>query len=81
MIRRCFAAAVFLDTPPWLQGKRDEPVVAAVVAAKPREPAGEPPATEDVSKLVLDEPRQALPLAESRGLGTKALEVITDHLL
>ena len=39
--------------------KRDAPGEAAVAAAKPREPAGEPATPKEVPDLLLDEARQA----------------------
>lgn len=59
----------------------DEAVEGAIVAVKPGKPTGEPTTAEEVAKLLLDEPRQSLTVAETRGLGPKGLEVIADHLI
>ena len=53
-------------------GKRDQPVEAAVAAAKPREPAGEPATPQKVPKLLLDEAGQPFP---SRRLAACARKV------
>jgi hypothetical protein len=52
-------AAARTERPP-LARERDEPVEAAVAAAKPREPARERPALEELPKRPLDESRPAL---------------------
>ncbi|OFW29495.1 MAG: hypothetical protein A3H97_01030 [Acidobacteria bacterium RIFCSPLOWO2_02_FULL_65_29] len=49
----------------------DEPVEAAVAAAKPREPAGEPSALKKVPELLLDESRQTVPVAETLAACTR----------
>ena len=43
----------------------DEAVEGAIVAVKPGRPTGEPPAPEKVAKLLLHEPRQALPVDQT----------------
>ena len=62
-------------------GKRDQPVEAAVAAAKPREPAGEPATPQKVPELLLDEAGQAFPVAQAGGLRAKGLEVIVHDLV
>ena len=56
-------------------------VEAAVAAAKPREPAGEPAALKKVPELLRDKSRQAVPVAETRGLHAKGLEMIAHDLV
>lgn len=48
---------------------------------KPREPAREPPAPEEVSELLLDKARQSLPVAHTRGICAKRLEVLVHNLV
>ena len=48
---------------------------------KPREPAGEKPATEKPAELLIDEPRQRVPFVDAGGFGPERLEVIPDHLI
>ena len=62
-------------------GKRDQPVEAAVAAAKPREPAGEPATPKKITKFLLDEAGQPFPVAQAGGLRAKGLEVIADDLI
>jgi hypothetical protein len=64
-----------------LTRKRNQPVEAAVATAKPREPAGEAATLQKVSELLLDEAGQAVPIAETRGLRAKRLEVIVHDLV
>jgi hypothetical protein len=59
----------------------DEPVEAAVAAAKPREPASEPSALKKVPELLLDTSRQAVPVTETRDLLAKGLEMIAHDLV
>jgi hypothetical protein len=54
----------------------DQPVEAASVAAKPREPAGEPATPQKVPELLLDEAGQSLAVAQVGSLRAKRLEVI-----
>ncbi len=61
--------------------KGDQPVEAAVVAAKSREPAGEPATLQKVPELLLDEARQSFPVAHTGGLRAKGLEVILHDLV
>jgi len=56
--------------------KGHEPIEAAGPALKPREPTGERPAPEEVAELCLDEPEQALALAQPRALRAERLEVL-----
>ncbi|MEX2663770.1 MAG: hypothetical protein WD227_17690 [Vicinamibacterales bacterium] len=62
--------------PAALARKRNEPVQAAVAAAKPREPARQEPAPEEVPKRALDERREAVAVAQTGRLGQEGLEVI-----
>lgn len=59
--------------------KRDQAIEAARRAAKPREATGQPAAAEIVPKLVFDEPRQALPVAEAGGLRAEGLDVFVHN--
>ena len=61
--------------------KRDEPVEAAVAAVKSREPAGQPPALQKVSELLLDEAGQPFTVAQAGGLRAKGLEVLAHDLV
>jgi hypothetical protein len=61
-----------------LARERHQPIVAAAVAVKPREPCGQAPAGEKFSELLLDETRQAFPVAPQGGFRTERLEVIAD---
>ena len=54
---------------------------AAVAAAKPREPAGEPATLQKVPELLLDEAGQPFPVAQAGGLRAKGLEVIVHDLV
>jgi hypothetical protein len=56
--------------------KRYQSVEAAIITAKSREPAGERATPQKVPELLFDEPRQALSLAQTRGLHAEGLEVI-----
>jgi hypothetical protein len=62
-------------------GKRDQAVQAAVAAARPREPAGEPATLQKGAELLLDEAGQAFPVAQAGGLRAKGLEVIVHDLV
>jgi hypothetical protein len=64
-----------------LARERDEPVEAAVAAAKPREPAGKPSTLKKVPELLLDEAGQAFPAAQAGGLRAKSLEMIAHDLV
>jgi hypothetical protein len=64
-----------------LARERDEPVEAAVAAAKPREPPSQESAPEEVPKRALDEWRQAVAVAQPRRLGQEGLEVILHDLV
>ena len=59
----------------------DEAVEGAIVAMKPGKPTGEPPAPEHVAKLLLDEPRQAFPVAQTGCLGAEGLEILAHDLI
>jgi hypothetical protein len=59
-----------------LARERDEPVEAAVAAAKPREPASQESAPEELPKRALDELRQPVAAAQAGRLGQERLEVI-----
>ena len=48
---------------------------------KPRKPARQPAALQKVPELLLDEARQSLPVAQTRGLRAKGLEVIAHDLV
>jgi hypothetical protein len=73
-------AATRAQRPPFA-GKRDEPVEAAVVAAKPREPTGQPAAPEKVLEFLLDEAGQPFAVAETGGLRAKGFEMILHDLV
>jgi len=64
-----------------LAGKRDQAVEAAVAAAKPREPAGEPATLKKIPELLLDEAGQTFPLAQTGSLRAKGLQVIVHDLV
>jgi hypothetical protein len=64
-----------------LARKGDQSVEAAVVAAKPREPAGESATLQKVPELLLDETGHAFPVAEAGGLDEKGLDVIVHDLV
>jgi hypothetical protein len=53
----------------------DQPIQAAGRTTKPREPAGQRAAAQEVTKLLLDEPGQALTVAQTGRLRTEGLEV------
>jgi len=74
------AAAAWTHRPRFAR-ERYQPVEAAVAAAKPREPAGERATPQKVPELLLDEPRQAFSVAQTRGLRAEGLEVIAHDLV
>jgi hypothetical protein len=55
--------------------ERHQPIQATPRTAKPREAASQRPAAQEVPKLVLDAPGQALPIPQAGSLGAKRLEV------
>ena len=57
-----------------LARKGDQPIQAAGRTAKPCKPASQRPAAQEVPKLVLNEPGQALAIPQARGLCAKGLE-------
>ena len=61
--------------------ERHEAVEAAGLAMKPRKPARQPAAAEELAELLLDEPRQAFAAAQPSGFRAERLEVIADHLV
>jgi hypothetical protein len=54
---------------------------AAVAAAKPREPTGEPATPQKVPERLLDKAGQAFPVAQTRGLHAEGLEMIAHDLV
>jgi len=72
-------AAAAARTERALARKGDEPVEAAIVAVKPREPAREPATLQEVPELLFHEAGQAFPLAQAGGLRAKGLEVIVHN--
>jgi hypothetical protein len=61
-----------------LAGEWDQTVEPAAVAVKPREPAGEPAAPQEIAKRLFHEPRQALPISQARCLRAERLEMIVN---
>jgi hypothetical protein len=61
--------------------ERHQPIQATPRTAKPREAASQRPAAQEVPKLVLNEPGQALPIPQAGSLGAKRLEVVPHHLV
>jgi hypothetical protein len=61
--------------------ERDQPVEAAIGAAQPRKPAGEPATRQEVPERLLDEARRAFPVAHRGGLRTEGFEVIVHDLV
>ena len=51
----------------------------AVHAAEPREAAGQEAAAEERPELVFNEPWKAMAIAQPRGLGEEALDMLPDH--
>lgn len=52
-----------------------------MAAAKPREPAGEPATAQERAKLLLDEPGEAVSVAQTDGLHAEGLEMIAHDLV
>jgi len=73
-------AAARAETAPFA-GKSNQAIHAAAVAPKPGEPPGQPPTPEERLKLLLDEARQAVAVAQMGGLRPERLEVIADDLM
>ena len=74
------AAATRTKTQPFA-GEGHQPIQAACRTAEAREPAGQPAAPEKGAKLLLDEPRQPLAVAQARGPHAEGLELIPHHLV
>jgi len=66
--------------PPFAR-KRDEPIQPTVITAKTRKAARQAPASQHLAKLLLDDPGQPFPVAQTGGLRAEALEVMADHLV
>src|SRR5688572_14650479 len=64
-----------------LTGKRHEAVEPAPAALKPREATRGVSAAQEVPELLLDEPRQRVPLVGACRLGAERLEMIADDLI
>ncbi len=60
--------------------ERHEVIEAARPTSQPGEAAGQAAAAEKIAELLLDEPKQPFPVAQTRGLRAERLEVIPDHL-
>jgi hypothetical protein len=60
---------------------RDQAIEPALLAPKPREAPGRPPASEEVAKLLRDKPGQPVTLAQTRGLRLERLEVVAHDLV
>lgn len=58
-----------------LTGERHEVIATAAAALKPREPAGEPSAAQERAELLLDEPRQAVTVSQTSGMGAERFEM------
>ena len=61
--------------------KGDQAVEPALGAAESRKPRGRPAAREEAAKLLLDEGRQPLTVAEPRRLCPESLEVVAYDLV
>lgn len=59
--------------------ERHKPLGRTVRAPKPREAPGQEAAAQNPAELVFHEPREALTVAHSRGLGEETLDVLPDH--
>ena len=73
-------AAAWTNRPRFAR-KRYQPVEAAVAAAKPCEPTGWPATPQEVPERLLDEPRQAFSVAQTRGLHAEGFEMIAHDLV
>jgi hypothetical protein len=56
----------------------DQPIELTTGTVEPREAARQPAAPEEIAERLLDEGRQALPVAQPGRLGSECLEVVTD---
>lgn len=74
------ATAAWADGPA-LTGKRHEAIEPTSAAVKPGEPAGEEPAAQEVTELLLDEARQPVAILRTRRLQAECLEVIANDLV
>ena len=79
-LRHTPAAAARADGPP-LTGKRHETIEPTPAAAESREPTRQEPAAQEALELLLDEPRERIPLVDTRRFGAKCFEVVVDHLI
>ena len=79
-LRHPATAAAWTHRPRFAQ-KRYQSIEAAIITAKSREPAGERATPQKVPELLLDEPRQACSVAQTRGLHAEGLDVIAHDLV
>jgi hypothetical protein len=83
-VRRAFchpaAAATGAETTAFT-GERHEPIKAAPATAEPRKPTGQPPAPQEVPKLLVDEAGQPLAISQRRRLHAERLEMVPDDLV
>jgi hypothetical protein len=64
-----------------LTRKRDEPIEAAVAAAKSRESGGQAATAEKAPELLFDEPREAFAVSKRGGLHAKRFEMFEHDLV
>jgi hypothetical protein len=64
-----------------LQENGTEAIEPAAVAAEPSEPTRKEPAAQEAPELLLDKPRQRVPLVDTRRLDAERFEMSANHLI